>query len=766
VLPSLPDSLKGLYCSDNHITVLPALLPPKLLELKCENNQLTTLPSLPYTLTLLFCSGNNLVYLPPLSASLDNLTCNDNELISLPALPSSLSSLHCNINQITTLPELPPSLGKLFCSNNLLTSLPELPPLLNTLDVSGNPITCLPLLPDQIQNLNYNFTYINCLPNIPDIFLDSLPLPLCLSTDTDNCALYPKISGTVFVDYNGNGVKDITDVPVSEMKIIADTENWMGYTDKNGNFEMSANFSNSVNITPIVPPGNYIVTPSSYSFAFNDSSNQSSANADFALFPEGNNYDLSTALTAGMAVPASVIVYSITYQNSSAFMINGTIQMVFDQNLSFVNADITPSSQTGYTLTWDFSSLAPFTSRFINVFFTVSGSVVPADTLICSVNGTLLDQTDVLPDNNVQVNKNPVMPTLQSDYMTVSEDTITPYDVTDGEYLEYAISFQNIGLTTSKNVEVFDTLSSSLDAGSFEMDASSYDYDLEITNAEFNPNHPTVLHWVFNNIQLPSANVDAVKSRALLDYRVKVNHNVSQNTMINNRAYILFDYSSSPIQSNLVSTMVVYPVGISWITDTQAIQISPNPFSDFININSKGSSSAYLITLYDLTGKILEQHLLSNNISQNLSLNLAGLSSGAYLMTVKSSEKTSSFEIWAIYSVLIAIISWAFNLFSNTDCGTTPTCLSTTRPFLKNNNVGIPRTPNWIAVSGFSSTFTLPITARPSYSFESSSITGAILRHGGHHSAQKSSNTGLSFSALSTVFLKLPSVIRTTIMCR
>ena len=408
------------------------------------------LPSLPNTLTLLFCSGNNIVFLPTLPASLDNLTCNNDGIISLPALPSSLSSLHCNINHLTKLPELPASLLKLFCSNNLITSLPELPSTLNTLDVSGNPISCLPLLPDLIQSLNYSFTYINCLPNVPVIFEDTLPLPLCLSTDTDYCAVYPKISGTAFVDYNGNGTQDVTDIPVAEMKIIADAENWTGYTDKNGDFEMSANFSNTVNISPVLPPGGYVVMPSSYSFTFNDSSDQSSENADFALFPSGNNYDLCITLTAGIAVPSNAVVYSLTYQNNSAFMIDGSIQIVFDPNLGFVSADIPPSSQIGYTLTWDFSSLAPFSSRFINIFFTVSANVTPGDTLTSLANGTLLGQTDILPDNNTDVNKNLVMPALQANYMTVSEDTITPYEVTAGEDLDYVISFQNIGLLQPK----------------------------------------------------------------------------------------------------------------------------------------------------------------------------------------------------------------------------------------------------------------------------------------------------------------------------
>jgi hypothetical protein len=60
------------------------------------------------------------------------------------------------------------------------------------------------------------------------------------------------------------------------------------------------------------------------------------------------------------------------------------------------------------------------------------------------------------------------------------------------------------------------------------------------------------------------------------------------------------------------------------------------------------------------------------------------------------------------------------------------------------------------AVPGLSSTFSLPTTTRPSKSVASSSTVGARRRHGPHHSAQKSTSTGLS--ELMTDWSKLLSV--------
>src|SRR5689334_20564580 len=62
--------------------------------------------------------------------------------------------------------------------------------------------------------------------------------------------------------------------------------------------------------------------------------------------------------------------------------------------------------------------------------------------------------------------------------------------------------------------------------------------------------------------------------------------------------------------------------------------------------------------------------------------------------------------------------------------------------------VGIPRTPYFCGTCGFSSILILAMVTLPLSSPASSSSAGAIIRHGPHHSAQKSTTTG--FLALRT----------------
>src|SRR5689334_2665341 len=66
------------------------------------------------------------------------------------------------------------------------------------------------------------------------------------------------------------------------------------------------------------------------------------------------------------------------------------------------------------------------------------------------------------------------------------------------------------------------------------------------------------------------------------------------------------------------------------------------------------------------------------------------------------------------------------------------------------------------AVAGFLSVSSFPTTYRPADSAASASITGASIRHGGHHVAQQSISTGFSPASARTR-AKLASV--TSIGC-
>jgi hypothetical protein len=105
-----------LICYINQLTTLPTL-PDILVELDCSNNQLTTLPALPDTLVKLDCSKNQLTTLS-IPYKLRDLSCFCNQLTTLPILPNTIESLTCNGNQLTTLPILPNTISSLYFHDN------------------------------------------------------------------------------------------------------------------------------------------------------------------------------------------------------------------------------------------------------------------------------------------------------------------------------------------------------------------------------------------------------------------------------------------------------------------------------------------------------------------------------------------------------------------------------------------------------------------------------------------------------------------------
>ena len=97
-------------------------------------------------------------------------------------------------------------------------------------------------------------------------------------------------------------------------------------------------------------------------------------------------------------------------------------------------------------------------------------------------------------------------------------------------------------------------------------------------------------------------------------------------------------------------------------------------------------------------------------------------------------NKVESRKIYKNFSMLAVSV----------DLGTAPITASFFSPLTKNMIVGMLRIPYWVAIEGLSSVFNLKHLSFPAYCFDSSSITGWIIRQGPHHGAQNSTRTGPS----------------------
>jgi uncharacterized repeat protein (TIGR01451 family) len=125
---------------------------------------------------------------------------------------------------------------------------------------------------------------------------------------------------------------------------------------------------------------------------------------------------------------------------------------------------------------------------------------------------------------------------------------ITPAQVTQGDYLNYLIRFQNTGTDTAFNITVRDTLENRLDWNSLQMISASHTYQLAIEDGN-------KLTWQFNNIKLPYTGIDEPNIHGYIAYRIKPKSTVLVGDTIKNTAGIYFDYNL-PIATNTEKTIV------------------------------------------------------------------------------------------------------------------------------------------------------------------------------------------------------------------
>jgi uncharacterized repeat protein (TIGR01451 family) len=202
-----------------------------------------------------------------------------------------------------------------------------------------------------------------------------------------------------------------------------------------------------------------------------------------------------------------------------------------------------------------------------------------------------------------------------------NDKQVNPIGITTNKYissndpLEYVIRFQNTGSDTAYTVMVKDTLSQFLDIASFENGISSHPYTWTLTGKG-----QPVITWVFNNINLPDSTAGGANSIGYIKFRIKQLHANANGTLINNQAYIYFDYNS-PILTNQTTNIVWdttetdFSLGsgitfkdiVTGITKKGKtnipVSVYPNPFNGSTQFTMTGSSEKMSIVISDVNGK-------------------------------------------------------------------------------------------------------------------------------------------------------------------
>ncbi|MES2621304.1 MAG: T9SS type A sorting domain-containing protein [Bacteroidota bacterium] len=656
-LPALPNSLEILYCRSNVLVSLPSL-PNSLTQLTCYQNQLSSLPALPNGLTFLDCSANQLTNLPALPDSLVKLICYDNQLASMPALPEGLLELHCFTNQLTSIPDLPQYLTYLNCSenqivnlpalpiglvglvcgDNLLNSLPELPDSLGVLSCNRNlNLECLPRL-KKIRSLSFFDTPVTCLPNYPQYNVSTYPqVPLCDAFNTNGCDVFWNVSGQVYFDDNGNCIKDSADkalmnIPVNlwsngsliQQMFSVSSGHYSFDTDNNGTYTIQIDTAHIP--FRIVCPANGLDT---VSVTTSDSLFYSK---DFAVECR-SGVDLEVrSISARRIRPASLITLEIHLGSSSSFfgvncamVISGTVTVTISGPVVYIspaNGALTPIAN-GNVLTYQIAD-------FGNVNFSSDFNIILLADTNAQLNSVTCFTVLVTPDT---IDNNPGNNTLTQCFTIVGSFDpndkqvypVSDVDINGEKWLTYTVNFQNTGTDTAYHIYVTDTLDADLDASTFQLLAYSHQPMVQLKE--------NAVRFNFPNIMLVDSHANEPLSHGYVQYKIKIKDGKPVGTVINNTAFIYFDFNA-PVVTNTTSNTIAVINSVGEVRNQKSeIRVYPNPASNSVTISVDETMLGATATITDITGrKMATVHLQTVNSK----LSTENFSSGVYFVTVSN----------------------------------------------------------------------------------------------------------------------------------
>lgn len=639
-LPALPPPLYQLFCQNNALTALPDL-PDALLALKCQNNLLTALPLLPDSLGWIQCEYNALTGLPPLPANAPDLTlnchynaiiqlpplpsgtyylnCSNNAISALPELPEGLSVLSCGNNPITELPALPQSLYALWCQTTLLTSLPELPDSLNNIQCFETSIGCLPWLPNTLASIRCYSTAVSCLPNIPTNFnagnsILGFPLHVC-NLNTAPCPIdHEAVSGSVFIDANANGVKELGEAPFRYSIITAQPGDFLTASGPDGRFAMPLE-AGSYTVDGEAMPYHTRTNPP-YSITLGPLEVDSLL--DIGYWPMPGVHDLQVDVTSFFPRPGFEHNAWLRVKNIGTEPEEAVVDLTFGTDQQWVESTEPPSALDAATAQW--SVFIPPGGEWLNTVTLFTPYGTPENTPVPYTLAAWESEADTTPANNTMVFDQVVLHSCDPNDKRVSPATLSPAEVALGDPLEYIIRFQNTGTYQAERVVITDTLSSLLDPGSVRFVSSSHDCHWFL--------HQGVLHVVFDPIVLPDSTADEPNSHGFVKFLITPFPGLESGDEIANVANIYFDFNDPVVTAPAVFT-VQLPMAVFSTANVAPVRIYPDPATSEVHVEA--ADGIRRIRLIAPDGRVL---LDKFGAAPSILLDLSGLPRGVVLAHV------------------------------------------------------------------------------------------------------------------------------------
>lgn len=376
--------------------------------------------------------------------------------------------------------------------------------------------------------------------------------------ELDDASNYNLITGSLYYDFNGNNIKDSSDINLPFGLIKLSNSNRIVFSQADGSYILPVSDTGSYTVSQI--QNNYFQssTPLSHNATFTGMNQIDSLN-DFATTILSIE-DLQISITPIGAFRSGFgASYNIEYKNTGSIPLQGTITFYPDTNLTYLSSTNPPISVSTDSIIWQTPIINSLSHGNFNVTVHVNTSV-PIGYLLSSSVKIEPVTTDQNPINNYASWQHIVTGSSDPNDILVDRDSITTEEILDPPYLDYIIRFQNTGNDTAFTVKILNPIDTfKLDLMSIEIISSSHSFNLNYI-PEGN------LEFKFENILLPDSNINEPNSHGFVRYRIQPKSTIAVHDSITNYAAIYFDYNL-PVLTNNAVTRIVYP--------SNYIEISP-----------------------------------------------------------------------------------------------------------------------------------------------------------------------------------------------
>ncbi|HIB38562.1 BspA family leucine-rich repeat surface protein, partial [Mesonia sp.] len=440
--------------------------------------------------------------------------------------------------------------------------------------------------------------------------------------------------GEIRYDQNNDGC-DTEDLIVTNFSLNA-SNNEDNITQSFYNEDLNYNLfledgSYTVNLVNV--PEYFTVNPTDLTVDFVGT--EEIVNQNFCITANQSVEDLIiTLLPLNEARPGFESNYKLIVKNVGTETINNiSVSLNFDEEMqdyitSTPNSDNTLPNQLNFNI----GTLFPFGRGIIDItMLTFQPPIVNENDVLNFEASVLPQENDYTVENNVyNLRQNVVNSFDPNDKRVLQGEQITIDEI--GNYLDYIIRFQNTGSADAINVIIEDTLHPNLNYSSLNVISSSHNYRLNI-----NPENK--VEFIFEDIQLPSENIDAEGSNGYIAYKIKPKDDVSLGDFITGNASIYFDYNL-PIITNMVSTEVVENLDVENYSLKNNILVYPNPVNNLLHLSVPSSIEIEEAKIYNLQGKEI---FISNSNLKSIDTN--NLLTGIYILYLKTNKGILNFKL-------------------------------------------------------------------------------------------------------------------------